>query len=104
MPLPHPRRIGFVSTRLAGTDGVSLEAAKWAQVLERLGHTCFWLAGEIDRPPDRSRLVPEAFYRHPEVEAINAVVFGGTREAIDEADAEHPLIRRRDFFSPREEC
>ncbi len=100
MPLPHPRRIGFVSTRLAGTDGVSLEAAKWALVLERLGHTCFWFAGEVDRPPDRSRLVPEAFYRHSEVEAINAVVFGGTREAIDEADAEHPLIRRRDFFSP----
>ena len=25
-------RIGFVSTRFAGTDGVSLEAAKWAQV------------------------------------------------------------------------
>jgi hypothetical protein len=100
MPVLHPRRIGFVSTRLAGTDGVSLEAAKWAAVLERLGHTCFWLAGELDRPPARSRLVPEAFYRHPEVEAINAFAFGGTPEATVEADAEHPLVRRRDFFSP----
>jgi lactate dehydrogenase-like 2-hydroxyacid dehydrogenase len=30
-------RVGFISTRFAGTDGVSLEAAKWAEVLERLG-------------------------------------------------------------------
>jgi hypothetical protein len=29
------RRIGFISTRFAGTDGVSLETAKWATVLER---------------------------------------------------------------------
>jgi hypothetical protein len=100
MPGLHPRRIGFVSTRLAGTDGVSLEAAKWAAVLERLGHTCFWLAGEVDRPPDRSRVVEEAYYRHPEIDAINDVVYGGTREATVEADAEHPLVHRRDFFSP----
>ena len=28
-------RIGFVSTRFHGTDGVSLEASKWANVLEK---------------------------------------------------------------------
>lgn len=100
MPRLHPRRIGFVSTRLAGTDGVSLEAAKWATVLEGLGHTCFWLAGEVDRPPARSRVVAEAFYRHPEIDAINAQVYGVTREITAEADAEHPLVHRRDFFSP----
>ena len=27
------RNIGFVSTRFAGTDGVSLETKKWAEVL-----------------------------------------------------------------------
>ena len=31
------KRIAFVSTRIAGTDGVSLEIAKWAQVIERVG-------------------------------------------------------------------
>ena len=30
--------VGFVSTRFSGIDGVSLEAAKWAEVLEDLGH------------------------------------------------------------------
>jgi glycosyltransferase involved in cell wall biosynthesis len=100
MPRLHSRRIGFVSTRLAGTDGVSLEAAKWEAVLARLGHQCFWLAGEVDRPPERSRLVPEAFYRHPEIEAINAVAYGITREVTAAADAEHPSIHRREFSSP----
>ena len=32
------KRIGFVATRLAGTDGVSLETFKLAHVLERMGH------------------------------------------------------------------
>jgi hypothetical protein len=100
MPGLHSRRIGFVSTRLAGTDGVSLEAAKWEAVLGRLGHTCFWFAGEVDRPPERSRVVPEAFYRHPEIEAVNAEVYAASREVTAAADAEHPLVRRRDFFSP----
>ena len=30
-------RIGFISTRLNGTDGVSLEVEKWARVLRRMG-------------------------------------------------------------------
>ena len=40
-------RIGFISTRFEGTDGVTLEAAKWAAVLEAEGHECFWLAGKM---------------------------------------------------------
>jgi mannosylglucosylglycerate synthase len=73
--LVPPRRIGFVSTRFAGTDGVSLETAKWAAVFERLGHTCYYFAGVCDRPAGRTRVVPEAFYRHPEIEAINRQAF-----------------------------
>jgi glycosyltransferase involved in cell wall biosynthesis len=64
-----------VSTRFAGTDGVSLETAKWATVLERLGHSTFYFAGECDRPADRSHVVPEAFYRHPEIQALNALAY-----------------------------
>ena len=59
------RRIGIVSTRLAGTDGVSLESAKWETVVRELGGTCFYFAGQLDRPAENSQLVPEAFYRHP---------------------------------------
>jgi hypothetical protein len=41
--------LGFVSTRFAGIDGVSLEASKWAQIFEGEGHTCFWFAGELTK-------------------------------------------------------
>jgi mannosylglucosylglycerate synthase len=69
------RRIGFVSTRFAGTDGVSLETEKWASVLEGLGHTCFYFAGECNRPAERSRVIPEASFRHPVIVAIGKAAF-----------------------------
>jgi glycosyltransferase involved in cell wall biosynthesis len=94
------RRLGFVSTRFAGTDGVSLETAKWVTVLERRGHECFWFAGELDTPADRSRLVAEAFYRHPAIDAITRAVFSPDVETITETVAEHPALARRDFYSP----
>ncbi len=52
-PIPTSNlRIGFVSTRLSTTDGVSLETEKWTHVLTRLGHQCFFFAGLCDRPPE----------------------------------------------------
>ena len=47
------RRVAFVSTRIAGTDGVSLDIAKWAHVLDRAGAECYYIAGESDRPTGR---------------------------------------------------
>ncbi len=61
------KRIGFVSTRLAGTDGVSLETQKWAEVLERDGHECFFMAGELDTPPEKSRLVKDCHFRNKRI-------------------------------------
>jgi len=61
------RRVGFVSTRIAGTDGVSLEIAKWAHVLERAGVDCYYIAGECDRPAERSAVIKEAHFNHAEV-------------------------------------
>jgi mannosylglucosylglycerate synthase len=72
------RRIGFISTRIAGTDGVSLETVKWADVLQRLGHECYYFCGVCDRPQEKSYIVAEAFYRHPTIDAINRVVYTGT--------------------------
>ena len=69
-------RIGFVATRLGGTDGVSLEAEKWADVLCDLGHDVFYFAGVVDRPAEKSRVAPEAFFGDPDVAHINAAVFG----------------------------
>ncbi len=72
----RPLRIGFVATRFAGTDGVSLEAEKWAVELRAMGHDVYYFAGLVDRPPEKSREVPEAFFGHPDVAAISEAVFG----------------------------
>lgn len=72
------RRIGFVSTRLSGTDGVSLETRKWSDVLTGLGHTCFYFAGESDWPAELSCVVPEVHFQHPDVQDLNASLFGSS--------------------------
>lgn len=98
---PSSHNIGFISTRFAGTDGVSLETAKWATVLERLGHNCFYFAGECDRPPDRSHIVPEAFYRHPDIDTLNQMAYSGSWLVTKEARQAHPEVAAlyKDFFS-----
>ena len=98
---PSSHHIGFISTRFAGTDGVSLETAKWATVLERLGHQCFYFAGECDRPADKSHLVPEAFYRHPEIDKLNQQAYSGSWTVTREARGAHPEMSHlhKDFFS-----
>ena len=98
---PSSHNIGFISTRFAGTDGVSLETAKWATVLERLGHQCFYFAGECDRPSDQSHLVPEAFYRHPEIDKLNQQAYSGSWIVTKEAREAHPEMTHlhKDFFS-----
>ena len=68
--------VGFISTRLAGTDGVSLETAKWADVFEQVGFSCFYFAGELDRAPKCSFLVEEAHFQHPEIKNIYRKCFG----------------------------
>ena len=70
------KNVGFISTRIAGTDGVSLELEKWANVFEKLELTCFYFAGELDRPPERSYLVEEAHFTHPEIKAVYNKSFG----------------------------
>ena len=72
-----PVHVGLVSTRLAGTDGVSLEAEKWSRTLNALGLECFFFAGECDRPADRSVVIPEAHFTHPEILDLTTALFSG---------------------------
>ncbi|MDB4264654.1 glycosyltransferase family 1 protein, partial [bacterium] len=85
------KNIGFVSTRFAGTDGVTLEASKWAQVLKNAGHNYFWFAGLLDRSPERSFPVPEAFFQHEKNIWIDRQIFGKKRRDPAVTDAIHEL-------------
>jgi glycosyltransferase involved in cell wall biosynthesis len=70
--------VGFISTRFSGTDGVSLETAKWASVFEKAGFTCFYFAGEIDRPSQYSYPVKEAHFQHPDILDVYRNCFGAS--------------------------
>ena len=67
-----PKRIGFISTRFQGTDGVTLEARKWAFILQSMGHQCFWMAGLLDSSPDISHVVPVAYFNHPRIATLHS--------------------------------
>jgi glycosyltransferase involved in cell wall biosynthesis len=69
-------RVGFISTRFEGLDGVSLESAKWAEVLWGHGHVSYWYGGRLDRDPGVSFCVPEVFFGHEENMWINRRIIG----------------------------
>jgi mannosylglucosylglycerate synthase len=68
--------IGFIATRLSGTDGVSLEVAKWARVLGRLGHETFYCAGELGGYAAEGTLVPKMYFLDEDIQQINGRAFG----------------------------
>ena len=80
-------RIGILSTRLAGTDGVSLETAKWVHVLQRMGHEVFTCAGELGPEWPTGTLVPAMHFRDPAAAAAGERAFSpGTPDAALEAE------------------
>jgi len=93
------KNVGFISTRIAGTDGVSLELEKWANVFEKFGLNCFYFAGELDRPPERSYLVEEAHFTHPEIKEIHNKIFGvTTRDRAVSKKAYQLAIKLKDYL------
>lgn len=86
-----PKRVGFISTRFHGTDGVTLEAAKWAHILEQEGATCFWMAGLLDKAPEVSCLEPLAFFNHPEVLDVQRQLFAVTTRSRAVTDHVHAI-------------
>ena len=79
--------IGFVATRIAGVDGVSLEINKIAHVLRRMGHSTFFCAGELGTDAQPGLAVPAFHFHDPEAVAIHDEAFGG-------ADKSRALYRR----------
>lgn len=70
-------RLGVISTRLNGTDGVSLEVEKWATVLRRLGHELFYCAGELGGYAAAGTLIPQLHFNHQSIVALSQRAFEG---------------------------
>ncbi|HEV8373121.1 MAG TPA: hypothetical protein VGR68_07940 [Actinomycetota bacterium] len=80
--------IGMVSTRFAGTDGVTLEAAKLAEVLKEAGHEVVWFAGELGERFQRT-CVPEI------LETAFPPALAGMQHVVIQSSARDELARRR---------
>ena len=67
----------MVSTRFAGLDGVTLEAAKVAAALGEDGHEFAWFAGELGPEFHPGREVPAAHFAAEENRQLESDCFGG---------------------------
>ena len=76
-------RIGFISTRLNGTDGVSLEVEKWATVLKRIGHEMYYCAGELGGYAAGGALIPQLHFEHQSIINCAQRAFGEGRQHTD---------------------
>lgn len=85
--------VGVISTRLAGTDGVSLETEKWVRHFESHQLPCFYFGGELDRDPGRSRQVDEAHFQHPDIKAIHGACFGTNQRSREITRRIHSIKR-----------
>lgn len=67
--------IGFISTRLAGVDGVSLETKKLVDILTEAGHACYYCAGELEHDSVEGYLVPKMHFADEEILSLTQEVF-----------------------------
>ena len=88
------KNIGFVSFRIAGTDGVSLEIQKWADIFERNKCKCFYFAEELETPEDRSFTSKYAHFKNPVIEEINNRIYGVSKREPDLTKKIHHYRKR----------
>ncbi len=70
------KNIGFISTRFAGDNKVSIESVKWADIFQKSGHKIFWFAGNFEQKAENVFWVPEADTKHALNLWIKQQVFG----------------------------
>ena len=88
------KNIGFVSFRIAGTDGVSLEIKKWADIFERNNCSCYYFAEELDTPDEVSYKSQYAHFKNPVIEEINHNIYGISKRDPDLTERIHYYRKR----------
>jgi len=93
-------KIGFIATRLSGTDGVTLEVEKWAKVLTRLGHEVFFCAGELDGYSAGGMLIPELHFADQTIQALSQKAFETQTEQDGDNLADQIYTRADELRAP----
>lgn len=67
-------KVTIIATRIAGNDGVSLEAEHWRRILTSMGHKVTLIAGQLDKA---GILLPSLHFQHAlTAKLYNEVVYG----------------------------
>ena len=93
-------RIGFIATRLHGTDGVTLEVEKWAKILSGLGHEIYYCAGELGGYAKDGVLIPELHFADQTVFALSQRAFGYDPEEDGDVLADQIYSRADEMRAP----
>jgi glycosyltransferase involved in cell wall biosynthesis len=93
-------RIGFIATRLHGTDGVTLEVEKWAKVLTKLGHEIYYCAGELGGYAKDGTKIPELHFADQTVFALSQRAFGASPEEDGDSLADQIYSRADEMRAP----
>lgn len=83
--------IGICHYKVGDTDGVSLEMEKWKLVLERLGHTIHFCAGDLGRAD--GFLIEELYHHREDVERITRNAFRGLSDYETEVALEEEILQ-----------
>lgn len=75
-------RIGIIIARIGGVDGVALETEKWIEVLRRMGHEVFLVAGQFEK----RKIDPTYEKRIPELSLFSPESYWGQKKAYFEPD------------------
>lgn len=84
-------KIGICHFRVGLTDGVSLEIEKWKNVLEKIGHTVYFLAGEASNID--ATVIPEIQLDHPEIKRVFQNAFYLLKDFSSEEEFSKEIFR-----------
>ncbi len=75
-------KIGIIIARIGGIDGVALETEKWIEVLNRMGHEVYLVAGQFEK----RRIDPVYELRIPELSLFSPESYWGQKKAFFNPD------------------
>jgi len=88
--------VGMIHFKVGGTDGVSLEMDKWKLVLEEMGHSVFYCAGDLGTV--EGTLVEEMFHHREDAHRLNLNTFGQLKDYPNEAAYRAELYGKADVI------
>ncbi|MFO8235138.1 MAG: glycosyltransferase family 4 protein [Bacteroidales bacterium] len=86
--------IGIIIARIGGIDGVALETEKWTEVLKKMGHEIYLVAGQFEK----RKINPRHEKRIPELSLFSPESYWGQKKAFFDPDEDSGEIISHIYF------